>query len=324
MPPPTSSPLLTHILAFLRPHLTSLPERTTPLFIALSGPQGSGKTTVVTTLASVLRSAPYSLSVAVLSIDDLYLTNAQQTALAASNPHNPLLQHRGVPGTHDLPLARSVFSALKNGSEVTLPVYDKSAFSGAGDRAEAGENVPGRVDVVLFEGWCVGFRALAPDELEARHTRGTGVVGKHLLENLVAMNTALEGYDEITEYYFPSLSFHANFALTVWELKKPTRCPHPHRRRIYRLRLRVAAAAGTCLAHGDRARYDRRAGGGLCGWMCVSSPFPKPGGNVLTEIDMPAYELYVSALRQGAFKERGRHLKVVIGRGREVVEVVEM
>jgi len=193
------SPLLAHILTFLRPHLASLPKRAAPLFIALSGPQGSGKTTVTTALASALRSAPHSLSVAVLSIDDLYLTNAEQTALAASNPGNPLLQHRGVPGTHDLPLARSVFSSLKNGSEVTLPVYDKSAFSGAGDRSRIGVNVPGRVGVVLFEGWCVGFRALAADALEARYVRGTGVVGKHTLGNLVAMNTALEGYDEITE-----------------------------------------------------------------------------------------------------------------------------
>ncbi|KAI5845367.1 P-loop containing nucleoside triphosphate hydrolase protein [Tricharina praecox] len=285
MPPPTSSPLLTHILAFLRPHLTSLPERTTPLFIALSGPQGSGKTTVVTTLASVLRSAPYSLSVAVLSIDDLYLTNAQQTALAASNPHNPLLQHRGVPGTHDLPLARSVFSALKNGSEVTLPVYDKSAFSGAGDRAEAGENVPGRVDVVLFEGWCVGFRALAPDELEARHTRGTGVVGKHLLENLVAMNTALEGYDEITDQLDVLIHIDAEYIDYVY---------------AWRLQQEHALHTAT-----GRGMTDEQVVAFVDGYM-------------------PAYELYVSALRQGAFKERGRHLKVVIGRGREVVEVVEM
>ena len=98
---------------------------------------------------------------------------------------------------------------------MTLPVYDKSAFSGAGDRTEVGENVPGHVDVVLFEGWCVGFRAIAADQLEAIHMCGTGVVGKHPLESLVAMNTALEGYNEITECVFsppPSIS------LTLWEV----------------------------------------------------------------------------------------------------------
>jgi len=48
------------------------------------------------------------------------------------------------------------------------------------------------------------------------------------------------------------------------------------------------------------------------------------GGNVLMMVDMPAYELYVPALRNGAFKEEGRQLRVIIGREREVLEVVEV
>jgi D-glycerate 3-kinase len=39
---------------------------------------------------------------------------------------------------------------------------------------------------------------------------------------------------------------------------------------------------------------------------------------------MPAYELYVPNLRKGAFTEKGRQLRVVIGKDREVVKVVEL
>jgi len=41
-------------------------------------------------------------------------------------------------------------------------------------------------------------------------------------------------------------------------------------------------------------------------------------------VDMPAYELYVPALRRGVFGEKGRQLRVVIGREREVVGVAEV
>lgn len=39
---------------------------------------------------------------------------------------------------------------------------------------------------------------------------------------------------------------------------------------------------------------------------------------------MPAYELYVPALRKGAFSEKGKQLRVVIGKGWEVVDVEEL
>jgi D-glycerate 3-kinase len=54
---------------------------------------------------------------------------------------------------------------------------------------------------VLFEGWCVGFRALEEAELRDACTRG-GVVKKHRMQDLVAMNQALKEYDALTEYVF--------------------------------------------------------------------------------------------------------------------------
>jgi pantothenate kinase-related protein Tda10 len=48
-----------------------------------------------------------------VSIDDFYLTNAQQNALAAANPDNRLLGVRGNAGSHDLALGRDTVQQLK-------------------------------------------------------------------------------------------------------------------------------------------------------------------------------------------------------------------
>ena len=88
----------------------------------------------MSTLQETLRSEPYSLSVVTLSLDDLYLTHADQVALAEAHPNNPLLQHRGQPSTHDLALGEKVFASLAAEQPTAIPQYDKSAFSGQGDR----------------------------------------------------------------------------------------------------------------------------------------------------------------------------------------------
>jgi len=60
--------------------------------------------------------------------------------------------------------------------------------------------------------------------------------------------------------------------------------------------------------------------------MGVSPPVP-PGWiwrEALMGADMPGYELYVENLRKGAFEEKGRQLRVVIGKQREIVKVEEL
>lgn len=124
------------------------------------------------------------------------------------------MQHRGQPSTHDLPLALSVFSALREHNPTQIPVYDKSAFHGQGDRTDPScwheVNRPGErpVEVVVFEGWCVGFRPLSNAELERKwadacekETQNPGVsqLGKHTLENVKFVNKAMRGYDSLTE-----------------------------------------------------------------------------------------------------------------------------
>jgi len=53
-----------------------------------------------------------------VSIDDFYLTNAEQTALAAAHPDNRLLAVRGNAGTHDLALGRQTLQELRQLTEV--------------------------------------------------------------------------------------------------------------------------------------------------------------------------------------------------------------
>ncbi|MBD9479525.1 kinase [Pseudoxanthomonas sp. PXM02] len=126
----------------------------TPVF-AISGLQGSGKSTLAAQIAT--RAETDGLRVAVLSLDDLYLTRDQRGQL--SRDVHPLLATRGPPGTHDVALGCEVLDALRAGDDVALPRFDKLADDRAQD---AWTQVRGRVDLVLFEGWCLG--AVAEDE----------------------------------------------------------------------------------------------------------------------------------------------------------------
>lgn len=132
-----------------------------PVVLGVNGPQGGGKTTLARLL--VERWAGMGLRAVAVSVDDFYLTNAAQKALAAANPGNPYLQKRGYPGTHDVALGVATLDALANakrGDMVKVPQYDKSALGGEGDRGGFRE-VVGPVDVVVFEGWMLGFRPVS-------------------------------------------------------------------------------------------------------------------------------------------------------------------
>lgn len=123
-----------------------------PLAVGICGPQGSGKSTLAALVGRLL--AARGLSVAVLSIDDLYLPRAERARLAREV--HPLLATRGVPGTHDPDLGLALIEALGTPGVYALPRFDKAAD----DRAPPGDwpRLEGPVDVVLLEGWCVGAR----------------------------------------------------------------------------------------------------------------------------------------------------------------------
>lgn len=122
------------------------------LVIGLCGSQGSGKSTTAAALRLLLADA--GVNAAILSLDDLYLGRSERAKLAASV--HPLLQTRGVPGTHDVPMAKDIIDRLGKPGTVRMPSFDKAAD----DRADpsAWPVVEGPVDVLIFEGWCVGAR----------------------------------------------------------------------------------------------------------------------------------------------------------------------
>ena len=148
------------LAAWLRRRLTN----GTPFLLGINGAQGTGKSTLASYLALTLGESG-RCNVAILSIDDFYLTKAERLQL--SKTVHPLLATRGAPGTHDIPMLSDCLSLLRNletGQRCRLPRFDKAAD----DRADAASwpTVRGPVDLVILEGWCVGSAAEAEAGLE--------------------------------------------------------------------------------------------------------------------------------------------------------------
>jgi D-glycerate 3-kinase len=130
-----------------------------PLVQGILGGQGTGKTTLTLILTEILRH--FGLQTCRLSIDDLYKTYADRQQLQQVDPR---FRWRGPPGTHDVELGLKTLSQLRQGEHpVAIPRFDKALHDGAGDRTEP-EWVTG-ADIILFEGWFVGVRPVAPQVL---------------------------------------------------------------------------------------------------------------------------------------------------------------
>lgn len=124
-----------------------------PIVVGLCGAQGSGKSTAAGQVGAAL--AADGIRAVVLSLDDFYLTAAERRVIGEDV--HPLLRTRGVPGTHDVALATTVLDQLRSGESVRLPSFDKAQD----DRAPSDRwrTAPPGVQIILFEGWCVGARA---------------------------------------------------------------------------------------------------------------------------------------------------------------------
>ncbi|KIY69474.1 P-loop containing nucleoside triphosphate hydrolase protein [Cylindrobasidium torrendii FP15055 ss-10] len=184
-----------------------------PLFVALQGPQGSGKSYLTGLTKAALSSAPHSLRVVTASLDDFYLPHHGLVTLASEHPSNPLWRGRGQPGTHDIPLAITVLKALKENqpADVEIPVFEKSLHGGEGDRLPmTGNTARTPADVVILEGWCTGFCPISESELNKRWDGAwqdqktalglsDSIVGSK--KSLEDVNAALYSYLEVWSYF---------------------------------------------------------------------------------------------------------------------------
>ena len=131
------------------------------LVLGLNGAQGTGKSTLARLIQRLLERV-HGMRVAIISLDDIYLTGAER--LQRAEAIHPLLATRGVPGTHDVGLGIRILRGLREGKPVALPRFDKAKD----ERLPVAEwpRWDGPCDVVIFEGWCVGARPQRGDELQ--------------------------------------------------------------------------------------------------------------------------------------------------------------
>ncbi|KAK2811554.1 hypothetical protein FQN49_008453 [Arthroderma sp. PD_2] len=265
----------------------------------------------VSTLRSTLAAPPYNLPTITFSLDDIYLTHADQQQLAASHPSNPLLQHRGQPSTHDIALGSEVFSSLRRNQPTRIPSYDKSAFNGQGDRAPEDtwetvndtQNGQPLVKVVIFEGWCVGFRQRPDAEIRAdwedavnRRSDGDydGRLGHVKLEDVMAVNHALREYDAFTSQLDAFIHIDAENTHDVYYWRQQQE--------------------ETLLATKGKGMTPDQVNQFVNGYY-------------------PSYELYTNLLRSGVFRPtessggdekawKGRQLRLVVNRERRVKEAL--
>ena len=143
-----------------------------PQVVAINGAQGSGKSTLALRLRELL-GEQHGRRAVVLSIDDIYLPRLERERLAQDI--HPLLRTRGAPGTHDVELGLRLLDQLRglgsathpssrhSGETVRMPRFIKAID----DRAPESQwtVMQGPVDMILFEGWCVGTPPQSEAEL---------------------------------------------------------------------------------------------------------------------------------------------------------------
>ena len=122
-----------------------------PFIVGINGSQGSGKSTLTSFIEYYLSSV-HGKQVVSLSIDDFYFDQSQRNALAIKV--HPLLATRGVPGTHNIPLALDTLRNLDSGSRTLLPRFDKATDNPF--PTEQWPVIASSPDFIILEGWCVG------------------------------------------------------------------------------------------------------------------------------------------------------------------------
>lgn len=143
-----------------------------PLIVGVQGIQGSGKSTLCKRLEMELDNCVCA------SLDDFYLPH---DALEHTH-HDFRLRGRGNPGTHDVALLEECIECVREKKPLTLPVYDKSANGGRGDRSQE-KRMKRDTAIFIIEGWCLGFCPHNNGDIIDDHLKRY----QHIFESLHAM-----------------------------------------------------------------------------------------------------------------------------------------
>ncbi|KAF2690899.1 P-loop containing nucleoside triphosphate hydrolase protein [Lentithecium fluviatile CBS 122367] len=287
------------VLNLLLPKIHSLHKSSPqPIILGITGLQGSGKSTWASLIVKLLTSE-HGLNTITISLDDLYKSHDDLIAWREKDSRNKLYRTRGQPGTHDEQLAAQFFAELrgcKGNDALKIPRFDKSKFNGEGDRVPEEEwpRITTKPDVVVFEGWCVGFQPLSLADVEKKQQLASAgklpvnTPAKHKLEHLLEVNESLKKY---CDTFMGPQHFDFMIHIDTDDLLN-----------VYRWRLeqehKLIAAKGTGMKDEEvRAFVD--------GYM-------------------PGYELYLDRLRVGFFDEKGKQVRVVLDGERGVDRVEEL
>ena len=187
-------------------------------------------------------------------------------------------------------LAKAFFVALLSGSPTRVPQYDKALFSGQGDRLprdswpEVNATGEPKVQVVIFEGWCVGFRSLSPTEVDVMYNGPSRTLKLHDPADLQFINAKLGAYDSITNLFDAFIHIDAENTEYVydWRLEQE---------------VKLRAQRGTGMTDEEVVRF--------------------------VDAYYPAYELFTEKLRNGVFSDKLRcQLRLVVGKDRRVKETI--
>jgi D-glycerate 3-kinase len=283
-------------LDLLLPKIKSQHEQSSrPIILGISGLQGSGKSTWASKLVEIL-SAKHQLYTITVSLDDVYKTHDDLIAQRDHDSSNKLYRTRGQPGTHEEQLATSFFEELrfyKGEGELRIPSFDKSKFNGEGDRApiSAWPTISRKPDVVVFEGWCVGFQPLSASAIEQKHSLALAgelpinTPAQHQLKHLMEINDNLRRY---CNAFMGPQHFDFFIHLDTTDL-----------RNVYTWRLQQ-----------EHKMIDAKGSG-------------MSDDQVQAFIDgyMSSYELYLDGLRKGLFREGGRMVRVELNKLRSIERI---
>ena len=179
----------------------------------IAGAPGSGKSTLAHEIQRVLQSQKRRC--VIFSLDDYYVCRVERLKLAQKV--HALLDVRGVPGTHDLPLLFEHVEAEFTGKVYAKPKFDKLKDDRVGQTAVTGQ----RPEIILVEGWCVGvLMEPASSLLIARNTMEAEEDPDCLWRRYV--NTQIAAYEKYwsrfnSRVYLKSPSFEA---VVRWRLEQ--------------------------------------------------------------------------------------------------------